>query len=141
MVDPLDPDGLWLPASLWEQMRADVSARAPQEACGLVGGLQRRAVQIFPVANALHSPVRFRLDPQEQVRIFLELERRGWDLLAIYHSHPAGPGHPSPTDLAETAYPETVNLIWYPEADEWRCRGFLISENRFSEIPIWISEE
>lgn len=136
MVDSLDAASLWLPALLWEQMRADVQARLPHEACGLVGGLQRHALQIYPVVNVLHSPVRFRMEPNQQVRIFLELESRGWDLLAIYHSHPTGPDHPSPTDLAETAYPEAVSLIWYPEAGEWHCRGFLISENQFSEIPI-----
>ena len=107
----------------------------------MVGGLQGRALQIYPVANALHSEVRFRLDPEEQVRIILELERRGWDLLAIYHSHPLGPAQPSPTDLAEAAYPEAINLIWYPEGDEWRCRGFLISDNQFAEIPIRVVEE
>jgi proteasome lid subunit RPN8/RPN11 len=141
MVDPLNESGIWLPAPLWEQMRADVQARLPQEACGLVGGLDRRALQIFPVANALHSPVGFRMQPEEQVHIFLSLERLGWDLLAIYHSHPAGPDQPSPTDLAEAAYPEAVYLIWFPQAGEWRCRGFLIQDNQFAEIPVQVVNE
>ncbi len=145
MVDQLkdlpDGPGLWLPASLWEQMRSDVQTRSPQEACGLVGGLQRRALQVYPVINALHSPVRYRMQPEEQVRIFLALEKHGWDLLAIYHSHPAGPGQPSPTDLAEAAYPEAVYLIWFPQAGEWTCRGFLIQEDQYTEIPVWIVDE
>jgi len=141
MVDSLDEAGLWLPALLYEQMRADVQARLPQEACGLLGGLQRRALQVYPVANALHSPVRFRMEPDEQVRIFLELEARGWDLLAIYHSHPAGPGQPSPTDLAEAAYPEAIHLIWLPAAGEWRCRGFLIQDGQFTEVPVRVVDE
>jgi len=141
MVDPLDYDllaasGLWLPAHLWEQMREDVQARLPQEACGLVGGLQRRALQVFPVANALNSPVRYRMAPEEQIRIFLSLEKLGWDLLAIYHSHPAGPDHPSPTDLADAAYPESVYLIWFPQEGEWTCRGFLIQDGQYIDIPI-----
>jgi len=158
MVDPLDEAGIWLPARLWEQMRADVQARLPQEACGLVGGLQRRALQVYPVANALHSPVRYRMEPDGQVRVFLELERHGWDLLAIYHAHPAGPDQPFPTDLAEAAYPEAVHLIWSPQAGggiggrrpterrrptdhRFACRGFLIRAGQFSEIPVWVVEE
>jgi proteasome lid subunit RPN8/RPN11 len=146
MVDPLTQDpqtdtGLWLPIQLWEQMREDVQARLPQEACGLVGGVQRHAWQVYPTANALHSPVRYRMQPDEQVQVFLSLEKLGWDLLAIYHSHPAGPNQPSPTDLAEAAYPEAVHLIWFPQAGEWACRGFLISENKFTEIPVWVVEE
>lgn len=141
MGDALNDNCLWLPASLLEQMRLDVQERQPQEACGLIGGLQKRALQVYPVANALHSPVSFRMEPEEQVGIFLELERRGWDLLAIYHSHPAGPSHPSPTDLAEAAYPEAVNLIWYPEAGEWRCRAYIIREGQFSETSLQVTQE
>ncbi len=141
MGDALDVACLWLPVSLWEQMRLDVLSRQPQEACGLVGGLQRRALQVYPVANALHSPVRFRMEPEEQVRIILELEKLGWDLLAIYHSHPAGPSYPSPTDLAEAAYPEAINLIWYPEAESWRCRGYVIRDGLFSETSIQVTQE
>jgi len=133
--------GLWLPAHLWNQMREDVQARLPQEACGLVGGLQRRALQVFPVTNALHSAVSYRMDPDEQIRMFLSLEKLGWDLLAIYHSHPAGPDQPSPTDLAEAAYPESAHLIWFPQAGEWTCRGFIIHEDQFSEIPVRVMSE
>jgi proteasome lid subunit RPN8/RPN11 len=137
---PLDT-GIWLPAALREAMQRDVHARLPNEACGLVGGLHRRALEIFPVTNDLHSPVRFRMDSKEQVRVLLDLEQRGWDLLAIYHSHPNGPDQPSPTDLSEAAYPEAVNLIWSGETGEWRCRGFLILGSQFYEIPIWLVNE
>ena len=122
-------------------MRRDVNARLPFEACGLVGGKQQRVLDIFPIANALHSPVRFRMEPAEQVRVVLDLEGRGWDMLAIYHSHPNGPDHPSPTDLMEAAYPEAANLIWTFQTGEWLCRGFLISKNHFTEIPIWLANE
>jgi proteasome lid subunit RPN8/RPN11 len=72
------------------------------------------------------------MEPEEQVRIFLSLEKLGWDLLAIYHSHPSGPDHPSSTDLAEAAYPESVYLIWFPQESEWACRGFLIQDGQFT---------
>ena len=140
MVDALDA-GLWFPAPLWEAMRRDVQARLPCEACGLVGGLHRRGLQIFPITNALHSPVRFRMDPQEQVRVLLDLEKRGWDLLAIYHSHPNGPDHPSPTDLAEAAYPEAAILIWTHATGDWSCRGYVIDQDQFYEIPIQLVNE
>lgn len=147
MVDPVNTanlgldDGIWLPVSLWEQMRADVQARSPLEACGLVGGLQQRALGVFPVVNSLQSPNSYRMDAEGQVRIFFDLERRGWDLLAIYHSHPDGPGHPSPTDLAEAAYPEAIHLIWSPQAGAWHCRAFLIQEEKSAEVSIWFMEE
>lgn len=132
--------GIYLPVNLWEQMQADVQACSPREACGLVGGMERRALGVFRVVNALQSPVRYRMDAEGQVRVFLDLERRGWDLLAIYHSHPTGPNHPSPTDLSESAYPEAVHLIWSPQAGEWQCRAFLIQEENYFETPIRLVE-
>lgn len=118
--------GLILPFRLWEQMREDCQLRAPVEACGLVAGKDNRAMRVFPAANALNSPVRFRLDPHEQLAIMQEIENSGLDLIAIYHSHPGGPNHPSETDIREAAYPEVVNLIWCPAGPEWICRCFTI---------------
>lgn len=126
-----------IPASLWEQMRLDVARRAPQEACGLVGGENGRAREVFPVTNSLHSPSRYRLDPQEQIRIFLLLEARHWQLVAIYHSHPNGPENPSPTDLDEAAYPEAVYLIWSQTQAGWGCRAFRIEPGTKEHPPTY----
>jgi proteasome lid subunit RPN8/RPN11 len=93
---------------------------------------------VYPVQNELSSPVRFRMHPQQQVDALLEIEARGWDLLAIYHSHPSGPPAPSPTDIAESAYPEAVNLIWSISEDGWECRAFQIYPDKIIEIPIYI---
>lgn len=129
-------DILWIQEEHWEQMLQDVAQRVPEEACGLVGGLEGRTLQVFPIENILHSPVRFRCDPHEQLRVLQLLDDRGWDLLAIYHAHPNGPAVPSPTDLAEAAYPEAVNLIWSQQSGQWSCRGFLIHQGKAQEIRI-----
>ena len=59
----------------WEQMAADVLQRAPEEACGLVAGLEGRSLAVYPVENQLHSPVRFRMDPMQQWRAFQQIEQ------------------------------------------------------------------
>ncbi len=122
----------------WDQMRADVVEKAPEEACGLVAGRDNRSQKVFKVPNILHSPTRFRLDPQQQLEALLMIEENNWDLLAIYHSHPAGPSFPSATDIREAAYPDAVNLIWYPHRGDWSCRGFMIEEGVFKEIALRI---
>ena len=85
-------------------------------ACGLLAGTALDGVgQVkiaIPVSNALHSPVRFRMAAEEQLAAFLHIEELGFELLAIYHSHPHGPASPSSTDLAEAFYPEALTLIW-----------------------------
>ncbi len=126
-----DSAALWLQRAHWQQMRVDVARRFPLEACGFVAGRQGKSCGVFPVTNVLHSPVRFRMAPQEQLHLFNLFDEREWDLLAIYHSHPNGPPHPSPTDAAEAAYPEVFQIIWSTTPGEnraWDCRVFIIRQ-------------
>lgn len=132
---------LKLNRSQWEQMRAHVDEAAPEEACGLLGGLGGTVMAVFPVENADHSPVRFRMEPHAQVRLMMEIERRGWELLGIYHSHPAGPGAPSPTDIREAYYPEAIHVIWSRAGGEgWTPRAFEIAEGRAMQVDLEISD-
>jgi proteasome lid subunit RPN8/RPN11 len=119
--------------SFYIQMLEHVQSTAPEEACGLVAGIDNLATKVYSVSNELHSPTRFRMDSGEQIRLCLEMERQGLDLLAIYHSHPKGPGHPSVTDQAEFAYPGVITLIWYPSATGWECRAYWIDDGAVTE--------
>ena len=120
-----------LSQDLLDQITAHASACLPEEACGLIGGTADRAVIALPITNELHSPVRFRMDPLEQLQAFLQFESEGLDLLAIYHSHPNGPPHPSPTDIAEFLYPGALYLILSPGPSGWQVREFEIQDGTF----------
>jgi proteasome lid subunit RPN8/RPN11 len=113
----------------------------PEEACGLVGGKEDISEVVCPVVNELKSPVRFRMNAYEQVQALLRFEESGLDLLAIYHSHPAGPAHPSQTDMDEFAYPGVLYLIWHLQEGEWRCHAFSLGSDTYSEIPFTVLEE
>ena len=63
---------------------------------------------VIPVTNILHDPYRFRMDPEEELKAFLLAEEKGWEILAIYHSHPQGIQHPSPTDFTELTFPGVI---------------------------------
>ncbi len=84
----------------------------PREACGLLGGRGEQVFEVRALRNVDASPsTRYSIDPEEQWRTFCDFEQRGWELVGIYHSHPAGPSHPSATDIAESYYPDAVYLI------------------------------
>lgn len=131
---------VWIRRDHWEQMRTDVANRFPFEACGLVGGLHGKSLEVFPVQNVLESPARFLMHPEQQVRGLFMIDENGWELTAIYHSHPEGPPDPSPTDIDESHYPGVVHLIWSQSAGEWTCQGFLIDEGRVSHVPLHFYE-
>ncbi|WP_420641020.1 M67 family metallopeptidase [Candidatus Leptofilum sp.] len=84
----------------------------PEEGCGLVAGDARgRVTAVYPIENSLHSLTAFTMNPQQQVQAMLDLETNGWQLLAIYHSHPHGPETPSTSDIQQAYYPEALTLI------------------------------
>jgi proteasome lid subunit RPN8/RPN11 len=132
------PHELVLTYAQWVVLCAEVERIAPEEACGLLAGQGSRIEAVIPVTNALHSQVRYRMDPAEQVKAFLEIERRGWELIGIYHSHPVGPDVPSQTDKAEAFYPESVYLILSGQTGRWQVRGFFIRNDQVDEVPVRI---
>lgn len=130
------PDKIRLDLKHVKEMEADVVARAPQEACGLIAGREGQAEKVFSIKNVLNSPVRFLMDPQEQWQAFKEIDERAWDLLAIYHSHPAGPAGLSTVDIAESYYPEVAHIVWFKESGGWRYRGYSLQAGKVAEIQI-----
>ena len=129
--------------TLWKQMRNHAIKGAPREVCGLIAGRMKddsyQALKIIPITNILHSPNRYRMDPEEQILAFNEIESMGVELIGIYHSHPHGPEYPSERDINESFYPECANLIWSRSESSWSCRGYFIKNRNFSEVQILLN--
>ena len=102
----------------------------------MIGGLEDEARLICEVENELHSPVRFRMRGEDQLRGFMLLEANGLDLVGIFHSHPSSPAYPSATDVAEFYYPGVLTLIWSPVPDGWHVRAFHIEDGAVSEVEL-----
>jgi proteasome lid subunit RPN8/RPN11 len=112
-----------IPTGLYEEMVEHARAGLPNEACGVVAGEDGRPVRVYRMRNAEESPVVYRFDEREQLEVFNEIEEKGWDLLAFFHSHTHTEAYPSPTDRARahwadpitgehiSAYPGTRYLI------------------------------
>lgn len=102
--------GADLAARIVDHARAEL----PNEACGLLAGATAsgRARAFHPARNADASPYRYRLEPEDLVRITFAIERAGDELVAIVHSHPRSAAEPSPSDRrAARLYPGTLQLI------------------------------
>ncbi len=124
----------------WDVMRAHVEDVAPLEACGLLTGKDGAVKEVLLIANQARSPVKFRMDPTEQLRAFNWMESNGLDLLGIFHSHPAGPETVSPTDIGEAAYP-VVHVIWSRVEGVWRTRGFWIEGQNVTEVKLIVTPD
>jgi [CysO sulfur-carrier protein]-S-L-cysteine hydrolase len=142
-----------IPRSIYEELVEHARAEAPNECCGLIGGEDGEARTVYRARNAEASPLRYNLDPQDQIRIYGEIEERGEDLVAIYHSHTASPAYPSQTDInlalmdrredgevvgREPVFPGVVYLIASLADGEEPLRGFQIDEEGVTEVELAI---
>jgi proteasome lid subunit RPN8/RPN11 len=131
--------GLVISRRNWQEMLAYVQQQAPLEACGLLAGKDDRVEKVIFVRNQAHSPVRFVMDPYEQLKAFDLIESNGLDLLSIFHSHPAGPEGASATDIAEAAY-EVIHVILSRKQNGWQAHGFWIEDGKATEVSLQIVE-
>ncbi len=58
-----------------------------------------QATRVYRARNAEESPFRYTIHPQDQFKITMEIEDRGEEIAAIYHSHTKSPAEPSQTDI------------------------------------------
>jgi len=130
---------LALSKTQWDEMRVHVAKQVPLEACGLLAGKNDRVEKVLLVRNQAQSPVRYVMDPYEQLKTFSWIESHDLDLLGIFHSHPIGPETASVTDIAEAAY-EVVYLIWSLSGGIWKARGFNIEDGQALDVPLVIHE-
>lgn len=101
---------LTLAAALVDALVAEAVAAAPREACGLLVGRGHDVQRIVPARNVDPSPSRYTIDPADHFAALREARRDGLTVIGAYHSHPAGPPRPSPSDTAE-AVPDFLYLI------------------------------
>lgn len=106
---------LRLPADLRDRLLVHLIGAAPNEGVGLLAVTGQNgiveATAWFPGQNVDTSPVRFTMHPGEVLAALETIEREGWRLGAIVHSHLRGPATPSRTDLEESRYPDALMVI------------------------------
>ena len=126
-------------------MKADVIAAivaharavAPQECCGLLLGRDDAIVEARRARNAAQSAeTRFLIDPKDHIDARREGRIRGLEVVGFYHSHPRCGAVPSPTDLAEAAYPGALHVIVGLGVEPPEVRAFELDEGNFRERPL-----
>lgn len=125
----------------YHNMLNHVNSVFNEEVCGLAVGRNQTIFQGIPIESMLHSPNAYQMNPQEQINAFINIERHNLKLLAIYHSHPAGPDHPSQQDIREFAYPDIATIIWSPllNGNKWKMKVFHIQGKDYSQVEyFWI---
>lgn len=125
--------------TLVDEIVAHARAEAPNECCGMVAGADGQATRVHRARNAEGSPLRYTIHPSDQFKIITEIEDRGEEVAAIYHSHTKSPAEPSQTDInLARNWPDPVYLICSIADPEPSVRGFAIRDGRVEEVDLLV---
>jgi proteasome lid subunit RPN8/RPN11 len=96
----------------FETIVSHCKKEAPIEACGIIAGqirdydgkIIKEVLRIYLCKNQLNSPIEYKIEAEEQLRIFSEIHDDGLDLVGFYHSHPTTASNPSKIDEKRANY-------------------------------------
>jgi proteasome lid subunit RPN8/RPN11 len=124
--------------SLLDDIVGHALADAPNECCGMIAARDGAAVEVHRATNAAASPLRYELEPGEQLRIETGIEDAGLDLGAIYHSHTRSAPYPSQTDINLAFHPHALYVIVGVAGPEPDVRAFRIVDGEVSEAELTV---
>ena len=119
-------------------MDAHCRAHIPEEACGILAGRDDTLVSVHPAENDMHSPVAYRVNPADQIRIFNEIYDLQLDDIGYFHSHPFSEPFPSPTDVREVHIGSVRLVILSLRGPDPEARSFWVGEGNIEEEQIEI---
>lgn len=92
-----------LKKSDYEKILEYARSKRPEEACGLIGGVDRNGVReirrVYLLTNVDHTNEHFSLDPKEQLGAVKDMRSKGLKPLGNWHSHPESPSRSSAEDI------------------------------------------
>jgi len=95
------------------------------EVCGMVASTGR----VIPMRNESAMPTsQYQWGVQEMREQFSEMDRRGEEPIAFYHSHPNGKPDPSEVDMVGALNAGMVYLIAYQGEAGWTLSAWLCLE-------------
>ena len=111
----------------------------PNECCGILAGKDGEIMSLYRMINIEASPYRYRMDPKELLKVYNEIDDRGWEIVAIYHSHTHSEAYPSDTDVRLATWPESrYILVSLLDKENPPIRAFYIEDGIVTEEDVTI---
>jgi proteasome lid subunit RPN8/RPN11 len=130
-----------LPRSAVNRLLAVAQARPGEEVCGFVVRTADGCA-VRPIGNVADDRARrFEMDPAGMIDALRSARDDGEEILAIYHSHPAGPATPSALDQRLAYYPELPYLvISLGTRGVLELRAFHLDPDTCREVPLVLAD-
>ncbi len=152
MPTELGSPTLRLTRAQYEAVIAHCYAGYPEEACGLLAGPLAESpgsgeettgdvTAVYPCENAAHSARVYRIGGKDLMRSTLDANRRGEEIIAVWHSHTHTDAYPSPTDVEQAMEAQKLERPWlYPivslKYGEPVLRAYWIRDSVITEVPV-----
>jgi len=145
---PVVPTGAHasISAVLLQEVIDALRAGVPNEACGILvsdhhwneGGAALRWVGL---RNAAASPYRYMIDPQEQLKVWTQLDEADEVVWGIVHSHVASEARPSQTDVGLAYYPDSLYVVCsLTDFEHPTVRAWSIVDGAVLEVGLAVTE-
>jgi proteasome lid subunit RPN8/RPN11 len=125
------------------QMVAHCFDGLPLEACGLLAGPpakgmddEQHAEVCYPTGNAAASARVYTVEPGDFLKADRDAERRGLEIVAVFHSHTHTDAYPSPTDIAQAPDPGWHYVLVSLRDVIPVVRSYRIRDGKISEEPV-----
>ncbi len=127
---------LLLPALLWDRMVAHCLDGYPLEACGILGGREERAHEVYPARNAARSARLYTVEPKDLLAADRAAEAANLSLIGVWHSHTHTMAYPSPTDIDQAPDPDWHYVLVSLRDVEPVLRSYRIVGGQVQEEPV-----
>jgi proteasome lid subunit RPN8/RPN11 len=140
-------DHLLLPRQCYDAMIEHAQSEQPNECCGLLAGVIDlengiwRVHKHYALINEAASPIEYRSEPRSMFQAIKDMRPHGYEIVAIYHSHPTSAPIPSRTDLERNYSTDVVSFIISLQGTEPILRGWWLRENSYQEAAWEIVEQ
>ncbi len=128
-----------IPQAQYDELIAHARDDAPNECCGVIAARDGLVEQVYRVKNAQASPLRYALDDLDSMRVYEEIDAKGQQQVAVYHSHTRSAAYPSQTDINLAFFPDQLYvIISLAEAEAPDVKAFRIVDRKVSEVELQI---
>ena len=136
-------DGLRFSKAIAQAIIDHARKEKPLECCGILTGKGDTVQRAIATTNIDKSPVKYTIAPAEMVKVFLEADKAGQDVLGFYHSHTATEAYPSVTD-AKLAPPSDLFdsqyvIVSLEDPEKPVIRSFRIVDKQVDETKLEVS--
>jgi proteasome lid subunit RPN8/RPN11 len=133
-----------LRAAMVQQLIDRARAEYPNEACGIISGsglpaAGGHAARWFPARNQYASPLRYNIDPPDLLRIYTAIDDADEEVWAIVHSHVRSAARPSPTDIGQATWADSLYILVSLNAPEPDLRAWRIVDGAVYEVTVEVA--